>query len=67
MRWRAVLIHGRRRARNGEDRIKDKVHVSERSESADSRAGPGHWEADLVICKRARPVLVLHERKTRLT
>ena len=27
----------------------------------------GHWEADLVICKRSRPVLVLHERKTRLT
>jgi IS30 family transposase len=27
----------------------------------------GHWEAHLVICKRARPVLVLHERKTRLT
>ena len=27
----------------------------------------GHWEADLVICRRARPVLVLHERKTRLT
>ena len=28
---------------------------------------PGHGEADLVICKRARPVLVLYERKTRLT
>ena len=27
----------------------------------------GHWEADLVICKRSRPVLVLHERKTRIT
>ena len=27
----------------------------------------GHWEADLVICKRSRPVLVLHERKTRVT
>ena len=24
-------------------------------------------EGDLVICKRARPVLVLHERKTRVT
>ena len=25
------------------------------------------WEGDLVICKRNRPLLVLHERKTRLT
>ena len=22
----------------------------------------GHWEGDLIICKRTRPVLVLHER-----
>jgi transposase, IS30 family len=64
---RGKAKRGRRRARDSKDRIKDKVHVSERSESADSRAEPGHWEADLVICKRARPVLVLHERKTRLT
>ena len=27
----------------------------------------GLQEADLVICKRSRPVLVLHERKTRIT
>jgi IS30 family transposase len=27
----------------------------------------GRWEADLVICRRSRPVLVLHERKTRIT
>ena len=25
----------------------------------------GHWEGDLLICKRTRPVLVLKERKTR--
>jgi IS30 family transposase len=32
------------------------------------RASPaGLQEADLVICKRSRPVLVLHERKTRVT
>ena len=58
---------GRRRARDSKDRIKDKVHVSERPETAEARAESGHWEADLLICKRARPVLVLHERKTRLT
>jgi hypothetical protein len=27
----------------------------------------GHWEGDLFICKRTRPVLVLHERKSRVT
>jgi len=41
--------------------------VAERSETANARAQAGHWEVDLVICRRARPVLVLHERKTRIT
>src|SRR5215212_7955789 len=27
----------------------------------------GHWEGDLIICKRTRHVLVLHERKSRVT
>jgi hypothetical protein len=27
----------------------------------------GHWEGDLFICKRTRPVLVLHERESRVT
>jgi IS30 family transposase len=58
---------GRRKARASKDRIADKVHVSERSDVADARDEAGHWEADLVICKRTRPVLVLHERKTRIT
>ena len=44
-----------------------KVHFSQRSEAADTRAEAGHWESDLVICKANRPLLVLHERKTRLT
>jgi IS30 family transposase len=34
---------------------------------ANARETVGHWEADLVVCKRSRPVLVLHERKTRIT
>ena len=58
---------GRRKARTSGDRIKDKIHISQRSDAANARAEAGHWEADLVICKRTRPVLVLHERKTRLT
>ena len=56
-----------RRKRASKDRIGEKTHISERSEAADQREELGHWEADLVICKRSRPVLVLHERKTRLT
>jgi IS30 family transposase len=58
---------GRRKARVSRDAIRDKAHISQRSDAADSRAEAGHWEADLVICRRTRPVLVLHERKTRLT
>src|ERR1700730_15918046 len=33
----------------------------------DARSEAGHWEGDLIICKRTRPVLVLHERKSRVT
>ena len=64
-RWRA-----RRRKRHGRasrDTIAEKIHISQRSDDADAREAAGHWEADLVICKRSRPVLVLHERKTRVT
>lgn len=55
------------RARMARDRIKDKVRISERPTAANDRSEPGHWEGDLVICRRSRPVLVLHERKTRMT
>jgi IS30 family transposase len=55
------------RARAARDGIKDKVHIDARSTAANERMEPGHWEGDLVICKRSKPVLVLHERKTRIT
>ena len=55
------------KARRSKDRISGKTHISERSEAANTRAEGGHWESDLVICKKSRPILVLHERKTRLT
>jgi len=58
---------GRRRRRVSKDRLSEKIHISQRSDTADARLEVGHWEADLVICRRSRPVLVLHERKTRLT
>jgi IS30 family transposase len=69
--WRLLTRrHARRRKRHGRasrDTIAEKIHISQRSDDADTRAAAGHWEADLVICKRSRPVLVLHERKTRIT
>lgn len=68
--WRS-LPRGRprrgRRKRTSKDHIGEKTHISERTEAADQREEVGHWEADLVICKRSQPILVLHERKTRLT
>jgi len=56
-----------RRARRSKDKITGKTHISERPEAANARSQAGHWEGDLVICKHSRPLLVLHERKTRLT
>ena len=69
--WRFLTHHHvRRRKRHGRtsrDTIAEKTHLSQRSDDADARETVGHWEADLVICRRSRPVLVLHERKTRIT
>jgi transposase, IS30 family len=69
--WRYLTRHhARRRKRHGRasrDTIAEKTHISQRPDDADARATVGHWEADLVICRRSRPVLVLHERKTRIT
>ena len=49
------------------DRVTDKTHISQRSDAANTREEAGHWEGDLIICKKSRPVLVLHERKTKIT
>ena len=69
--WRYLTRRrARRRKRHGRasrDAIAEKTHISQRAGDADARATVGRWEADLVICKRSRPVLVLHERKTRIT
>jgi IS30 family transposase len=69
--WRLLTRRrARRRTRHGRasrDAIAEKTHISQRSADADARETAGHWEADLVICRRSRPLLVLHERKTRIT
>ena len=56
-----------RRARPSRDMIKDRSSIHDRPKDVDARADIGHWEGDLIICKRTRPVLVLHERKSRVT
>ena len=56
-----------RRSRPSRDTIKNRVSIHERPKNIDARSEAGHWEGDLIICKRTRPVLVLHERKSRVT
>lgn len=69
--WRFLARRHKRRkkptARPSRDAIRDRVPIHERPETINDRSELGHWEGDLVICQRTRPVLVLHERKTRLT
>jgi transposase, IS30 family len=56
---------GRRRARQPRSPIADRTSIHQRPDAVDQRREAGHWEGDLLICKRTRPVLVLKERKTR--
>jgi IS30 family transposase len=69
--WRYLARRRKRRrplrARPVRDVIKDRASIHERPNNVESRGEVGHWEGDLIICKRTRPVLVLHERKSRLT
>jgi IS30 family transposase len=57
---------GRRRARRPRSVIAERRSIHDRPASIEDRREVGHWEGDLLICKRTRPVLVLKERKTRL-
>jgi transposase, IS30 family len=69
--WRTLARRRKRRrplrARPARDVIKDRVSIHNRPSTVDSRNEAGHWEGDPIICKRTRPVLVLHERKSRIT
>jgi IS30 family transposase len=55
------------RARRSRATIRNRASIHDRPEAAANREETGHWEADLILCKRTRPVLVLHERKSRVT
>ena len=69
--WRYLTRrHKRRRPRRAKlsrDTIKDRASIHDRPKTVETRGEAGHWEGDLIICKRLRPVLVLHERKSRVT
>ena len=56
---------GRRRARQPRNAIAERRSIHDRPAEVQERKAAGHWEGDLLICKRTRPVLVLKERKTR--
>ena len=56
---------GRRRAREPRSAIAERRSIHDRPEAVHERKEAGHWEGDLLICRRTRPVLVLKERKTR--
>jgi IS30 family transposase len=55
------------RARRSRATINNRASIHDRPDAVANREETGHWEADLIICKRTRPVLVLHERKSRVT
>lgn len=73
--WRLYLPkakarRGRRGVRGGSPAmfIKDRSPISQRPETAQDRAEPGHWEADYMLFARyGQSVLVLHERTSRFT
>jgi len=69
--WRFLTRrHKKRRpmlARVPKSTIKGRNSIHERPESVNKRAEFGDWECDYILCNRTRPVLVLHERKSRFT
>lgn len=67
--WKYLIRHHHKRkeqcARASHDRIKERQSIHDRPEYVNNRSTFGLWEGDLVICKRRRPLPVIHERKSR--
>ena len=54
-----------RPARRSKPLIPDRKSIHDRPPQVNDRSEGGHWEGDLMFCKRNRPLLVLVERKSR--
>jgi len=54
-----------RPARKNKSLIPNRKSVHDRPAKVNDRSQGGHWEGDLMFCKRNRPILVLEERKSR--
>ena len=54
-------------ARPSKDRIAQRVSIHDRPENINEREHLGHWETDYVIFKNRQPLLVIHERKSKVT
>ncbi len=69
--WKLLPRHRARRgfrpARASRSLIKDRKSISGRPNTVNKRLEGGHWEGDLMICRKMRPVLVMTERKSRFT
>ncbi|NJM54989.1 MAG: IS30 family transposase [Verrucomicrobiae bacterium] len=64
---RGKARRGRRKRRETKSTITDRRSIHERPEAVLGREKLGDWEADLMFCRRTQPILVLHERTSRLT
>jgi IS30 family transposase len=64
---RGKARRGQRKRRETKSNITDRRSIHERPEAVLDREKLGDWEADLMFCRRTQPVLVLHERTSRLT
>ena len=64
---RGKARRGRRKRRETKSTITDRRSIHDRPEVVQDREKLGDWEADLMFCRRTQPVLVLHERTSRLT
>jgi transposase, IS30 family len=64
---RGKARRGRRKRRETKSTISGRRSIHERPEAVLGREKLGDWEADLMFCRRTQPVLVLHERTSRLT